>query len=110
MNVEINVRRNDRVMIITGKDKGKTGRVIEVIPRKKKLLVEGVNMVKRHTKANSRAGVSGGILDREAPVDISNVMLVCPHCSLPTRIGHQVAGEAQRIRECKRCGATIENQ
>ncbi|HYM00360.1 MAG TPA: 50S ribosomal protein L24, partial [Blastocatellia bacterium] len=63
-----------------------------------------------HTRANARQGVGGGILDKEAPVDISNVMLVCPHCSRPTRVGHQVVGDDQRVRECKRCGATIENQ
>ncbi|HKV41716.1 MAG TPA: 50S ribosomal protein L24 [Blastocatellia bacterium] len=110
MNVEINVRRNDRVMVITGKDKGKTGRVLSVLPRKRKVLVEGVNVVKRHTKANSRQGLSGGILDRESPVDISNVMVVCPHCGRPSRIAHQVASTGKRTRECKRCGAAIEGQ
>lgn len=110
MNVEVNVRRNDRVMVITGKDKGKTGRVIEVLPRKRKLLVEGVNIIKRHTKANSRQGVSGGIIDREAPIDVSNVMLICPHCGKPTRSGHQELSGGSRMRACKRCGATIENQ
>ena len=68
MNLEINVRKNDRVVVIAGKDKGKTGRVIEVQPRKGKLLVEGVNVVKRHNKANTRRGMQGGILEREAPI------------------------------------------
>jgi large subunit ribosomal protein L24 len=110
MNVEINIRRNDRVMVIAGKDKGRAGRVIEVIPRKHKVLVEGVNMVKRHTKANSRQGRSGGIMDREAPIDSSNVMLVCPHCSKATRVSHQVLADGARIRDCKQCGAAIEGQ
>jgi large subunit ribosomal protein L24 len=110
MNVEINVRKNDRVIVVTGKDKGKTGRVIEVQPRRHKVLVEGVNMVKRHLKANARRGVRGGILDREAPIDVSNVMLVCPHCGAPTRAGRQVLGNGVRTRACKKCGAAIEKQ
>ena len=108
MNLAINVRRNDRVMVIAGKDKGKSGRVIEVQARKHKVLVEGVNVVKRHMKANSRRGVQGGILDRESPIDVSNIMLICPHCSVPTRTSHQVLGDGRRIRDCKKCGAAIE--
>ena len=110
MNLEINVRRNDRVMVIAGKDKGKSGRVIEVHARKHEVLVEGVNVVKRHMKANSRRGVQGGILDRESPIDVSNIMLICPHCGAPTRISHQVLGDGKRIRACKKCGAAIEGQ
>ncbi|HUK90847.1 MAG TPA: 50S ribosomal protein L24 [Blastocatellia bacterium] len=110
MNVEINVRRNDRVRVITGKDKGKAGRVIEVLPRRRKVLVEGINMIKRHMKANSRQGRQGGILQREAPIDISNVMLICPHCSKVTRVSHQILGDGLRVRDCKQCGATIESQ
>jgi large subunit ribosomal protein L24 len=110
MDVEINVKRNDRVMVIAGKDKGRSGRVIEVQPRKHKVLVEGINVVKRHMKADSRRGVQGGILDRESPIDVSNIMLICPHCSSPTRVGHQVLGDGKRIRACKKCGAAIEGQ
>ena len=110
MNVEINVRKNDRVVVIAGKDKAKTGRVIEVRPAKRKILVEGVNIVKRHNKANSRRGVQGGIIEREAPIDISNVMLLCPHCGQATRIGHQVLEDGMRHRACKKCGAAIEKQ
>src|SRR5262245_33775243 len=110
MNVELNLRKNDRVMVIAGKDKGKTGRVIEVRPRKHQVLVEGVNMVKRHMKANSRRGVQGGILERESPIDVSNVMVICPHCGEPTRSGHQVLEDGKRHRACKKCGAAIEKQ
>jgi len=110
MNVEINVRKNDRVMVIAGKDKGRSGRVIEVQPRKHKVLVEGVNVVKRHSKANTRSGVQGGILERESPIDVSNVMVICPHCGQPTRVGHQVLEDGQRHRACKKCGAAIEQQ
>jgi large subunit ribosomal protein L24 len=110
MNTEINIRKNDRVVVIAGKDKGKTGRVIEVHPRRKKVLVEGVNVVKRHMKANTRQGVQGGILDREAPIDVSNVMVMCPHCGSASRAGHQVLADGARARACKKCGAVIENQ
>jgi large subunit ribosomal protein L24 len=110
MNVEINVRKNDRVVVITGKDKGKTGRVIEVQPRKRKVLVEGVNVVKRHNKADTRRGVQGGILERESPINISNVMVICPHCGQATRAAHQVLGDGSRTRACKKCGAAIEKQ
>lgn len=110
MNLEINIRKNDRVVVIAGKDKGKSGRVIEVQPRKRRVLVEGVNVVKRHNKANTRRGVQGGILEREAPIDVSNVMVICPHCSTPTRAGHQVLGDGLRTRACKKCGAAIEKQ
>lgn len=110
MNAEINIRKNDRVVIIAGKDKGKNGRVIEVRPRMRKILVEGVNMVKRHLKANSRRGIQGGILERESPIDISNVMVICPHCAKPTRVAHQVLNDGNRTRACKKCGAAIEKQ
>lgn len=110
MNTEINVRKNDRVVVIAGKDKGKTGRVIEVQPRKRKVLVEGVNVVKRHNKANTRRGVQGGILERESPIDVSNIMVLCPHCGAATRSGHQVLADGSRSRACKKCGATIEKQ
>jgi large subunit ribosomal protein L24 len=110
MNLETNVRKNDRVVVITGKDSGKTGRVIEVHPRKHRLIVEGVNVVKRHNRANTRRGIQGGILEREAPIDISNVMLICPHCGVATRVSHQVLEDGMRHRACKKCGAAIEKQ
>ena len=110
MNLEINVRKNDRVVVIAGKDKGKTGRVIEVKPRKRKVIVEGVNMIKRHNKANTRRGVQSGILERESPIDVSNVMILCPHCGVATRVGHQVLEDGMRHRACKKCGAAIEKQ
>ena len=110
MNKEINVRKNDRVVVIAGKGKGKTGRVIEVLPRKGKVLVEGVNVVTRHTKANTRGGVQGGRLERESHIDVSNVMVMCPHCGKATRSGHQVLDDGSRTRACKRCGAAIEKQ
>lgn len=110
MNVEINVRKNDRVVVIAGKDSGRTGRVIEVQRVRRKVLVEGVNVVKRHQRANARRGIQGGIIEREAAIDVSNVMVICPHCSNPTRVCHQVLTDGSRSRACKKCGAAIEKQ
>ena len=110
MNIEINVRKNDRVVVIAGKDKGKKGRVIEVQRGKHKVIVEGVNVVKRHNKANTRRGIQGGILERESAIDVSNVMVLCPHCGDPTRSAHQILEDGKRHRACKKCGAAIEKQ
>ena len=107
------LRKNDNVLVITGKDRGKRGRVLKVLPGetgKTRLIIEGVNMVKRHNKANTRRGIQGGILERESPIDISNVMVLCPHCGEPTRSGHQILEDGKRHRACKKCGAAIEKQ
>jgi len=108
MTVKLHVRKNDRVVVIAGKDKGKKGRIIEVQPRKRKVIVEGVNVVKRHNKPNSRRGVQGGILERESPIDVSNVMVIDPQTNEPTRIGRQILGDGTHARVAKRSGAVIE--
>ncbi len=108
MSVKLHVKKNDRVMVIAGKSKGKTGRIIEVLPNKRKVVVENVNVIKRHTKQNSRTGQRGGIIEREAPIDISNVMLLDPQGGQPTRIGRQVLADGSRSRIAKGSGAVIE--
>ncbi|MBI3651032.1 MAG: 50S ribosomal protein L24 [Acidobacteria bacterium] len=104
----MHIKKNDRVVVIAGKAKGKTGRVIEVLPRKRKVIVEGVNVLKRHSKANNRTGQQGGIIEREAPVDISNVMLIDPQSGQPTRVGRQVLADGTRTRIAKVSGAVVE--
>jgi large subunit ribosomal protein L24 len=105
----MNVRKGDKVRVISGKDRGLEGRVIQAIPTREKVLVEGANRIKKHTKITStqRGAQSGGIVTQEAPVHVSNVMVVCPGCNKPSRIGHRKdeAGRSQRV--CKRCGADI---
>jgi large subunit ribosomal protein L24 len=105
----MNVRKGDRVRVISGKDRGLEGRVIQAIPDRDKVLVEGANRIKKHTKITStqRGAQSGGIVTQEAPVHVSNVQVVCPGCNKPSRIGHRKddAGRSQRV--CKRCGADI---
>lgn len=108
MSVKMHIKKNDRVVVIAGKNKGAKGRVIEVLPTKRKVVVEGVNMHKRHMKANSRTGQKGGILEREMPIDASNVMLIDPQSGEPTKVGRQVLADGTRVRIAKRSGAVVE--
>ena len=105
----MNFRRNDRVIVISGDDRGKTGRVLKVLREKGRLIVEKVNFVKRHTKPRG-AGKQGGILEKEAPVHISNVMHLCPKCQTGVRVTVKAASDGKRERYCARCGETIPRQ
>ena len=108
MSAKLHVKKNDRVMVIAGKNKGRTGRVIDVLPRKHKVVVENVNVIKRHSKQNSRTGRQGGIIEREAPIDVSNVMVIDPQSGQPSRVGRQILGDGSRARVAKKSGAVIE--
>jgi len=110
MNTKLHVRKNDRVVVIAGKDKGKKGRIIEVLPRERKVIVEGINVVKRHQRPNSRRCVQGGIIERELPIDVSNVMVLDPQTGTPTRVGRQELSDGSRVRVSKKSGAVIEKQ
>jgi large subunit ribosomal protein L24 len=106
------LRKNDVVEVITGKDKGKRGRVLSVDPRSGKVLVQGVQTVRRHTRANPARQIKGGIAERERPIAVSNVLLVCSECG-PVRIAHRVddtGGKARRIRICRKCGAPLDKR
>jgi large subunit ribosomal protein L24 len=99
------IKKNDEVQVITGKDRGKRGRVVNVLPKKNRVMVEGVARATKHTRP-SRKVQQGGIIQQELFIDLSNVQLVCRSCGKPTRIGHTVeAGVKARV--CKRCGAEI---
>jgi large subunit ribosomal protein L24 len=100
------IKKNDQVMILSGRDKGKRGRVIEVLTKKGKVIVEGINILKHHTRPNRQRGVAGGIVDREAPIDVSNVMVI--EGGKPTRVGYQVLQDGRKVRVSKRTGAVIE--
>ncbi|MBV8056383.1 MAG: 50S ribosomal protein L24 [Deltaproteobacteria bacterium] len=100
------VRKNDTVMVVTGRDRGKTGKVLRVLPVRGRVIIERLNMVKRHTKP--RGAVSpGGIVEKEAPIDISNVMVLCDRCNAPVRIGFKPAADGSRARICRRCGDVL---
>jgi large subunit ribosomal protein L24 len=102
------IKKNDEVYILRGKDRGKTGRVLIVNPGKQRIVVEGVQMIKRHTRPNPQRNIKGGIVEKEAPIHISNVAIVCKNCKKHTRIGKSVLGDGRHVRTCKRCGNTIE--
>ncbi|GAB4191249.1 MAG: 50S ribosomal protein L24 [Roseiflexaceae bacterium] len=110
----MHVKTGDEVLIITGKDKGKRGKIKQAMPRENRVLVEGLNMIKRHTKQRG-PGKPGGIIEREAPIHISNVMLICPSCGRASRTGHRFLdetdhkGRSRKVRFCKSCDATIED-
>jgi len=110
--LRINLRKDDLVEVIAGRDRGKRGRVLRVDRKRGRVLVEGVMLVKRHTRRNPARQIKGGIAERESPIAVSNVMLVCPGCG-PTRIAHKVelvGGKARRTRICRKCGAPLEKK
>lgn len=100
------VRKNDMVMVIAGRDRGKTGKVLRVVPVRARVIVERLNMVKRHTKPRGAAS-PGGIVEREAPLHISNVMVLCDRCNAPVRIGIKFAADGSKSRVCRRCGDAL---
>ena len=122
MSTTMRIKKGDLVQVLSGKDRGKQGRVLEARPRDRRVIVENLNLIKRHTKPrpmrdSTRMGganiIPGGIIDRPAPLDVSNVMIVCPTCNQPTRVGVKVKelkGETVRVRVCKRdgCGQEID--
>jgi large subunit ribosomal protein L24 len=104
----VKLRKGDQVAVISGKDVGAQGRVLRVLPKKRKVFIEGVNRVTRHEKVrmNRRGGQEGGIAHKEAPVDASNVALVCPTDG-PTRVGYRVESSGAKVRVCKKCGTEL---
>ena len=102
------LRKNDSVIVITGRDRGKRGRVLRVLPEKRRVVVEGVNFIKRHTRPNPQKNVKGGIVEREAPLSASNVQLVCPECSNPTRVGRKLLDDGRRVRFCRKCKGVVD--
>ena len=104
----LQIRKNDQVAVRAGKDRGKRGRVLIVHPEKDRVVVEGVNLIKRHTKPNPQKNIKGGIVEREAPIHVSNVMLVDPETNQPTRIGSQTLADGKRVRIGRKSGAVVD--
>jgi large subunit ribosomal protein L24 len=104
----LRIRKNDTVEVIAGKDKGKRGRVIEVLPKDARVRIEGVNRIKRHTKPNPQKNVKGGIVERENPVPISNVALIDPKSDKPTRVGIRLMPDGSRVRVATRSGLQLD--
>ncbi len=104
---KLNVKKNDQVLVTTGKDRGARGRVLRVLASEGKAIVERVNMMKRHTRPNPNKGVQGGILEREAPIQVSNLKVICPECGKPSRLGRKRLEDGRGVRVCKNCGGTF---
>jgi large subunit ribosomal protein L24 len=112
--VRIEIKKNDTVKVLSGRDKGKSGRVLAVNRETGRVLVEHVMMVKRHTRPNPGKQIKGGIAERESAIAVSNLMVVCPGCNKTTRIGHHVdlvaGGKSRRTRVCRKCGQTLDRK
>jgi len=106
--VKMHVKKGDQVMIIAGKDKGKTGKISRTLPEKGAVTVEGLNIVKRHSRANKQKNTGGGIVEKEAPLSASNVMILCKSCNQTARLGHRVLDDGNKVRFCKKCKEPLE--
>jgi large subunit ribosomal protein L24 len=106
---QVSLRKGDQVKVIAGRDKGKAGKVLSVNQESRMCTVERVNLVKRHTRPNPAKNIKGGIVEREGPIHISNVQIVCPGCAHATRVAHQHLADGTKVRACRRCGATLEH-
>jgi len=101
------IKKNDTVLVIAGKDRGKTGKVRFVYPAENKVIVEGVNMIKKHARANAQTR-QGGIIEREAKMSASNVMILCPKCNKPARVGHKLLDDGKKVRFCRVCQEVLD--
>ena len=106
----LGIRHGDTVKVMAGRSKGRTGKVLAVNPMKRTVTVEHANIIKKHTRPNPSKNIRGGILDKEGPIHVSNVMLVCPSCGKHSRVGHKTLPDGTKVRTCRRCDATIESK
>lgn len=109
MGWKLSLRKGDTVKVVAGRDQGKQGRVLSVDPDSATCTVEHAQTIKRHTRPNPAKQIKGGIVEREGPIHVSNVMVVCPACNKTTRVKHQRLADGTRVRACHRCGATLDH-
>lgn len=102
-----NIKKDDTVKVIAGKELGKIGKVLKILPKKDRVIVEKVNMIKRHVRPGT-VSQQGGIIEKEGSIHISNVMLICPNCNSPTRVGHRILEDGRKVRICKKCSEQID--
>jgi large subunit ribosomal protein L24 len=102
----LKIKKGDRVRVLTGKDRGKDGNVTRVLPSAGKVIVDGVNVAKKHQRA-TKATMQGGIIDKDMPLPVANVALMCPACGKPTRVGYKIDGDGTKVRACKKCGGEM---
>jgi large subunit ribosomal protein L24 len=105
--VTVRLKKNDLVEVITGKEKGKTGKILKVVREKNQVLIEKVNMIKRHSRPSPTTG-QGGIIEKEAPLNVAKVMLICPKCATATRFTLTKTGEGKKARQCRKCKELID--
>ncbi len=105
--IKFHVHKNDLVQVISGKEKGKTGKILRVFPKKNRVVIEKINFVKRHSRPSGKTR-QGGIIEKEAPIHISNILLLCPKCNQGVRTGKRVLENGKKALVCKKCGEQIE--
>lgn len=104
----LRIKKEDQVQVSGGRDRGKTGRVLRVFPKSNRAVVENINVVRRHTRQNPQRNIQGGIVEREAPIHLSNLKVICPECSEAVRVSVQHLADGKKVRVCKACGGTID--
>jgi large subunit ribosomal protein L24 len=104
----VHIKKNDMVYVLSGRDRAKTGKVLKVYPSKARALVEGLNTINKHTRPNPQKNVKGGILEKESPIHISNLMVVCKRCDKHSRVGFSVSKDGRKVRICKNCGELLD--
>ncbi|HPR64738.1 MAG TPA: 50S ribosomal protein L24 [Thermoanaerobaculia bacterium] len=106
--MSLKVKKNDTVYVTTGRDRGKTGKVLRVLEGEDKVIVEKINFIKRHTRPNPQKNIQGGIVEREAPLPIANVRVICPDCGGRTRVEFRILEDGQKVRSCKKCQGVLD--
>ncbi len=105
---KVSIKKNDLVYVLTGKDKGKTGKILRVFRDKKRAIVEGLNFIQKHTRANPQRNIKGGILPKEASIHLSNLMIVCKRCNERARVGYSFMQDGRKVRVCKNCDEPLD--
>jgi large subunit ribosomal protein L24 len=106
----VKIKKDDLVLVLTGRERGKRAKVRQVLPKEDRVVLVETNIVKRHSKPGTRGARQAGIVDLEAPMHVSNVMLVCPHCDRPTRVAHQILPTGAKVRACKKCNNPMDRE
>jgi large subunit ribosomal protein L24 len=106
----IGIRKGDNVRVLAGKDRGKSGRVLSIDAKKNRIVVEHVAIMKKHTRPNPQKNIKGGIIEKEASINASNVMLICASCGKPTRIGHTIHKDGSKTRSCRQCNESLDTK
>lgn len=108
MATSLHIRKNDQVEVIAGRDRGKRGKVLRVLPERRRAVVERVNMIKRHTRPNPQRNIKGGLVEREASLHVAKLMVVCPECNESTRVRNKILSDGRKVRTCVACEGVID--